>query len=145
VKRVNNRRDDARIVSLAPRTGGMPIFEFGFKAENDTKLELSIGDTVDKGKESMPDLLVEAVWTFVAATYDGDAAKDHVCFYRGTEAVPVAMVNCVDYPGRNITRAISRFSIGNSANEGTRTGARNVFVYVGDALDLAELDKLQRD
>jgi len=154
VKRANSRRDDPRIVSLAPKTGGMPIFELGFKAENDTKLRLSIGDNVDRGKESMGDLLVEDVWTFVAATFDGDAAKDHVCFYRGTEAVPVAMVNCVDYPGRNITRAISRFSIGNAANEGTRTGARkvsfpgnidNVFVYVGDALDLAELDKLQRD
>lgn len=155
VRRSGGARDDARIVSLAPKGAGNAIFELGYKAENDTKLELSIGENLNNGKLSaQPDLLVKDVWTFVAATYNGDAAQEHLCFYRGTEAVAVTLVNCMDYGGRPITRAASRFSIGNAAADGPRNGPKkvsfpgnidNVFVYIGDALDLAELEKLQRD
>ncbi len=155
VRRSDTPRADARIVSLAPRGAGNAIFELGFKADNDTKLQLSIGENLNNGKMSaQSDLLVKDVWTFVAATYNGDAAQDHLCFYRGTEAVAVTLVNCMDYGGRTITRAASRFSIGNTAADGPRNGPKkvsfpgnidNVFVYIGDALDLAELEKLQRD
>ena len=61
---------------------------------------------------------------------------------------------CVEYRSRSFTRASARFSIGNAATASIRGGTKkvslpgridNVFVYFGDALDLAELKKLQRD
>jgi hypothetical protein len=155
VKRADNRREDARIVSLAPFNTGMPIFEMGFRTDTETRLQVSIGEPLESGQtSSQAELLVKDVWTFVAATYDGGASSDHLCFYRGTEAVAVARVGCMNYPGRTITRRVSRFSVGNAANEATRTASKNasfpgsidnVFVFVGDALDLAELEKLRSD
>jgi hypothetical protein len=134
--------------------GGEPVFEFGFRAENDTKLLFSVDEKLPSGKATAADnLLAQDAWTFVAATYDRDAAADQVCFYRGTEAVAVTLVNCDSYGGRNILRTSAvRFVVGGPARDSERSNDStfggsidNVFVYVGDVLDVTELEKLRKD
>ncbi len=157
VRRANGRRRDARIVSLAPKTGngkpGDAVFELGFKADDDTKLVFSIDADLAAGKESPTGQLTAGAWTFVAATYDGSLASDQLCFYRGFEGAAVTLIACVDDGGRTMKRANNvRLAIGGPANDRHRTAERsfggsldNVFVYVGDALDLVELEKLRKD
>lgn len=155
VKRSETPRENARIVSLGPVTGGQPIFELGFRRDSETKVLFSVDEALDRGRDSaQPSLLTKDEWTFVAATYDSSLSNNHLCFYRGTESLTVALVNCTGYPNRDIKRTASRFSVGNVANDSDRGAAKkvsfpggidNVFVYVGAALDLAELTKLQRD
>jgi len=134
--------------------GGEPVFEFGFRAENDTKLLFSVDEKLSSGKATAADnLIAQDQWTFVAATYDRDAATDHVCFYRGTEAIAVTLANCESYGGRDILRAsAARFVVGGPAKDSDRSNDSafggsidNVFVYVGDVLDVTELEKLRKD
>lgn len=146
-------RENVRIVSMGPVTG-IPLFEFGYNKNSETKLIASIGEPLSNGKKtSAKTLILAEEWTFVAVTYEPTAA-DELCFYRGTEATEVVLVECVNYDARSFTRAMARFSAGNAAAKATRDGAQkvslsgvldNVFVYFGDALDLFELRKLQRD
>ncbi len=145
-------RDNLRIVSMGP-VGGMPMFEFGFNKGSETSLMASVGQALPGKKGSLRNYLLEDEWTFVAMTYEPTADLE-MCFYRGTEATEVTLMECVDYPGRSFSRAQTRFTVGNAAATATRDGAKkvsfpgfidNVFVYFGDALDIEEMKKLQRD
>lgn len=159
VRRSNDRRRDSRIVSLGPKTGGGApgdaVFEFGIKAENETKLVLSLDEDLDRGEMTgQPGQVPANVWTFVAATYDGSLANGHTCFYRGFEGTGVTLIECRDDAGRTMKRVNNvRLAVGGPANDRHRAnndrsfaGAiDNVFVYVGEALDAVELEKLRAD
>lgn len=115
---------------------------------------MSIDDSLSSGKEtSTRSLLPNGVWTFVAVTYD-PAVEREACFFTGTEDTEVSLVECVDYNSRSFAHASARFSVGNAANAAIRAGSKNpafpgqidhVFVYLGAALDVSELAKVQRD
>ncbi len=153
-------RTDIRLASLGPASGGAPLFELGYNKGSETSLALSVGEPLNlfapspSGRASTTrGFVLGDEWTFVAATYDA-SVPNGLCFYRGTEATEVTLVECVDYSGRSFTRAASRFSVGNASATSVRDAPAkvsfpgyvdNVFVYFGDALDLAELKKLQRD
>ncbi len=147
-------RELARIVSLAPEGAGTALFELGYNKDSETKLVLSIGDPLGSGKEtSTRGNLPEGEWTFVAVTYD-PSVREEACFFTGSEDAEVSLAECVDYNARSFAHADSRFSVGNAAKADVRAGVKsaafpgrvdNVFVYLGAALDLTELAKVQRD
>lgn len=149
-----SEREYLRIASMGPAGGATPMFEFGYNKASESSLVASIGQPLQSGKKTaVRGCLLDDEWTFVAMTYEPTAA-DELCFYRGTEATEVVLLECVDYPARSFSRVQTRFSVGNASATATRDGAKkvslpgfvdNVFVYFGDALDLEELKKLQRD
>ena len=155
MKRAGGTKRDTRILSLGPKTGAAkPVFELGFKADNDTKIYFSVDEDIDRGEGTgMPDLIQQGVWTFVAVTYDRDLANNRLCFYRGTESVAVTEVECRNYSARDIKRAnAGRFVVGGPAKDSDRKndtsfagGVDNVFVYVGDVLPIAEIENLRND
>jgi len=159
VRRTGDARRDTRIVSLGPKSGsgaaGEPVFELGFKADNDTKLMLSINEKLNDGElTTAKDHINVNEWTFVAVTFDNALATNQACFYRGTEGKAVELIECRNYNGSSALRraAGSRLAIGGPANDRERNNDHsfpgsidNVYVYVGDVLDLTELEKLRTD
>lgn len=153
VATVGADRELARIVSLSD-PNDVPLFELGYNKDSETKLQVSVGGALSPGKMTAArDLLPLDTWVFVAMTYD-DMAPKEACFYTGSELAEVALVECVDYNTRSFRSADARLSVGNAAAEAARTSEKsamfpgdidNVAVYLGVALDLTELAKLQRD
>lgn len=153
VASVGAERELARIVSLSDPSD-VPLFELGYNKDSETKLQVGVGGALSPGKMTTArDLLPLDTWVFVAMTYDDMAARE-ACFYFGSEAKEVELVECVDYNGRALRGGPARLSVGNAAAEVARLGAKsamfpgdidNVTVYLGVALDATELVKLQRD
>lgn len=153
VASVGAERELARIVSLSD-PNDVPLFELGYNKDTETKLQVSVGGALSSGKMTTTrDLLPLDTWVFVAMTYD-DMSPKEACLYMGTEALEVAFVECVDYNTRSFRSGAARLSVGNAAAEVARLGAKsamfpgdidNLTVYLGVALDLGELTKLQRD